>query len=281
MAIHKVKAGETLSAIAAQNNITLSELLAANPAITNPNQISVGQEITIPTTQGSGGGSGSTESTVTEGRLDSVFGFAVEQREIPRPNNQPFFFNSHTQIGVLHTTESRSVESSFNSLRDEFSAPHFLIGEGRILQCRPLTAQGSALRGNAPCFANAQASIQIEMVGFTGGGNNESTTEDLWIPKDEVLLPTVAIMAFCAGNGIDIPLRVPKEEWKDNASDMPLPWASGTNSRRVAARAGDFPSLKGWWMHVEIPCQGPSNHHDCGRLRRREMIAKAQELLDS
>lgn len=279
--IHKVKAGETLSAIATQNNITLGELLAANPAITNPNQISVGQEITIPTAQGSGGGQGPTESTATEGRLDNVSGFAVEQREIPRPGNKPFFFNSHTRIGVLHTTEGRSVESSFNSLRDQFSAPHFLIGEGRIIQCRPLTAQGSALRGEGPCFANAQASIQIEMVGFTGGGNDGSTTENLWLPKDEVLLPTVAIMAFCAGNGIDIPLRVPKEEWKDNASDMPLPWAVRTNSRRIAAMAGAFPSLKGWWMHVEVPCQGPTFHHDCGRLRRREMIAKAQELLSS
>ena len=184
------------------------------------------------------------------------------------------------RIGVLHTTESSKLEAAFDTLKANFSAPHFIVGEGRIIQCRQLTVQAATVRNNAPCFANAQAAIQIEMVGFTGGGKDSKTTTNLWIPKDAVLLPTVAIMAFCAGNDIDIPLRVPKEEWKDDASDMPLPWATATNTRRLAAEAGDFPKLKGWWMHVEIPCQRPTNHHDCGRLRRREMLKRAQEPLD-
>jgi len=213
--------------------------------------------------------------------ISNVFGFAVEQREIPRPGGGAFrSLTPDTQIGVLHTTESPTLSKSFETLRQKFSPPHFIVGEGRILQCRPLTKQAAALVGDAPCLANAQAAIQIEMVGFTGGGKDASTTTNLWIPPDDVLLPTVAIMAFCAGNGIGIPLRVPKEEWKDDASDMPLPWATGRNTRRVAAAAGDFPRLKGWWMHVEIPCQGPTFHHDCGRLRRREMLRMAQALLD-
>lgn len=218
---------------------------------------------------------------------DKIFGFKVEKRVIPRPGGAKFLFNSHTQIGVLHTTELPTVESSFKSLNKRHSAPHFIVGEGRIIQCRSLTHQAAALRGEKPCFANAQASIQIEMVGFTGGGKNTSTTTDVWLPKKEVLLPTVAIMAFCAGNGIDIPLQVPNEDWKDDASDMPLPWAAGPpnkpksmiNKRRKAAAAGLFPKLKGWWMHVEIPCQGPEWHHDCGRLRRRDMLRMALELL--
>ena len=47
--------------------------------------------------------------------IDSVFGIPVEQREIPRPGGKKFFFNSHTQIGVLHTTESDSLEGSFSA----------------------------------------------------------------------------------------------------------------------------------------------------------------------
>jgi hypothetical protein len=219
---------------------------------------------------------------------DKIFGFRVEKRLIPRPGGRRFLFNSHTQIGVLHTTEDPSVNGSFRTLREQNSAPHFIVGEGRIIQCRSLTHQGAALKGNAPCFANAQASVQIEMAAFTGGGNNTDTTTNLWIPKDDVLLPTVAIMAFCAGNGIDIPLQVPSEDWKDDASDMPLPWAAGPtrrnprrkmNARRIRAAGGDFPRLKGWWMHVEIPCQGETWHHDCGRLRRRDMLRMALELL--
>lgn len=217
---------------------------------------------------------------------DEIFGIKVEKRVIPRKGGKPFLFNSHTQIGVLHSTENPSVEGSFKTLKANFSAPHFIVGEGRILQCRSLMHQAAALVGNAPVFANAQASIQIEMAAFTGG-SKEATT-NLWIPSDPVLIPTVAILAYCAGNGIDIPLQVPTEDWKDNADDMPLPWASGPtkakpnrkmNTRRIRAAKGDFPKLKGWWMHVEVPGQAESWHHDCGRLKRRDMLRMALELL--
>lgn len=218
-----------------------------------------------------------------------IFGFKVEKRVIPRKGGKKFLFNSHTQIGVLHTTEDPSVESSFKTLNKKFSAPHFIVGEGRIIQCRSLTHQGAALVGNGPIFANAQASIQIEMATFTGGSNDPKKTTELWLPKEDVLLPTVAILAFCAGNGIDIPLQVPTDDWKDDCSDMPLPWAAGptkknpkrkTNRRRIRAAKGDFPKLKGWWMHVEIPGQAEGWHHDCGALKRREMFKMAQALLN-
>lgn len=220
---------------------------------------------------------------------DKIFGFKVEKRVIPRPGGKKFMFNSHTQIGVLHTTESPSVEGSFKTLNKARSAPHFIVGEGRIIQCRSLGHQGAALVGNSPVFANAQASIQIEMATFTGGGKDTSTTTDVWLPKEGVLLPTVAILAFCAGNGIDIPLQVPTDDWRDDNSDMPLPWAGGPtkkkpkrkpNVRRIRAAKGDFPKLKGWWMHVEIPGQQETWHHDCGALRRRDMLRMAQELLN-
>ncbi len=48
---YTVKSGDTLSKIAANNNVTLSNLLAANPSIKNASLIYVGQKITIPTTK--------------------------------------------------------------------------------------------------------------------------------------------------------------------------------------------------------------------------------------
>src|SRR6185295_11796663 len=45
---HTVKPGESLGAIAKQNNVTVADILAANPDITNPNMIKVGQVIQIP-----------------------------------------------------------------------------------------------------------------------------------------------------------------------------------------------------------------------------------------
>ena len=43
-----VKAGDTLSGIAAANNTTVAKIVAANPQITNPNLIKPGQVITLP-----------------------------------------------------------------------------------------------------------------------------------------------------------------------------------------------------------------------------------------
>src|SRR6185369_12916501 len=45
-----VKAGDTLSKIAARNGITLPQLLQLNPSIKNPNKLSVGDKINLPDT---------------------------------------------------------------------------------------------------------------------------------------------------------------------------------------------------------------------------------------
>jgi hypothetical protein len=47
--VYRIKKGETLSKIAKAHGVTLEQLLAANPTIKNPNKITEGQEITIPT----------------------------------------------------------------------------------------------------------------------------------------------------------------------------------------------------------------------------------------
>jgi LysM repeat protein len=49
--LYIIKKGETLSKIATDHGITLEQLLAANPTITNPNKITEGQEIVIPTSE--------------------------------------------------------------------------------------------------------------------------------------------------------------------------------------------------------------------------------------
>jgi hypothetical protein len=47
--LYTIKKGDTLSKVAKAHGITIEELLAANPAIKNPDRISEGQQITIPT----------------------------------------------------------------------------------------------------------------------------------------------------------------------------------------------------------------------------------------
>lgn len=48
--IYVVKSGDTMWAIAAKNNVTIKDILVANPNITNANTIYPGQKINIPVT---------------------------------------------------------------------------------------------------------------------------------------------------------------------------------------------------------------------------------------
>lgn len=69
---HMVRRGETLSQIAAENGVSLSALLAANPQITNPNLIFAGQEVRIPT-----GGAGAAGGSYTVRPGDTLSGIAA------------------------------------------------------------------------------------------------------------------------------------------------------------------------------------------------------------
>ena len=46
--LYRIRSGDTLAKIARRNDITVAELLAANPQITNPDHVEVGQIIVIP-----------------------------------------------------------------------------------------------------------------------------------------------------------------------------------------------------------------------------------------
>ncbi|WP_084201320.1 LysM peptidoglycan-binding domain-containing protein [Geobacter pickeringii] len=51
-----IKPGDTLSRIARINNISIAEIVAANPSVTNINRICVGQKLILPTRKASGPG---------------------------------------------------------------------------------------------------------------------------------------------------------------------------------------------------------------------------------
>lgn len=198
-----------------------------------------------------------------DGWIKRIGEFEVERAEIPRPGNKAYFNNSHTRIGVLHTTESDTVKSAFNTLKSKFSAPHFIAGENRILQNRPINKQGAALLSTKQYNPNTDAALQIEMVGFS--------KQTLWMPPQSSLAPVVAIMRWAVGDPLNIPLRRPVDAWLDNCTDVALPWAVSSNARRKAQNI--WPKVTGWYMHMEVPV---NNHWDCGALRLREMLAMAE-----
>jgi hypothetical protein len=54
--VYVVAKGDTISKIAKKHDLTIEQLLAANPLIKNPDRISIGDEITIPVPEEEGGG---------------------------------------------------------------------------------------------------------------------------------------------------------------------------------------------------------------------------------
>ena len=199
--------------------------------------------------------------------LTSIGDYQVQKHEIPRSGGKPYYLNGSTLIGVLHTTEGSSVQAALTALSDAADAPHFVVGEGKIVQCRPLNVQGAALRPGNDNSANVHAQIQIEMVAMS--------QQKLWLPGAPTLQPAVAVLAFC-NKALSIPLTVPND-WPDDCHDVALPWAA-YNSRRRQAAAGLWPKEKGWWMHMEVPYQSPSWHWDCGAIQRTQMLSQAREL---
>lgn len=197
--------------------------------------------------------------------LTQIGPYTVERHEIGRPGGKVFYplGPEADGIAVLHTTQGGSVSGAVNVLSQNHDAPHFIVGEDRIIQCRPLGVQAAAL--HAP--ANQFAALQVECVGFC------KTT--LWLPEDGTLKPLVALLAY-AVKEMGIPLVRPNLAWKDDGSDIKTIWASN-NTRR---QAGTFPNHKGIYQHLEVTNQGPSFHWDAGALNFTELFAEVQKVLD-
>jgi hypothetical protein len=190
--------------------------------------------------------------------LTSVYGFKVEKREIPRPGGKPYYTSPQGPRGILHTTENDDVDVAWRVLHDSGSAPTFITGEHRIIQCRPLSVQAAALRTNLPHLPNRDVWIQIEQVG--------RSQQKLYSLPDATMKPSAALMAYFADA---IPLDVPLD-FPDAMTDVkPYPASDNTRRKKMAAI---WPNWKGWAHHLEVPWQEPTWHWDCGALRRKGVL---------
>lgn len=197
-----------------------------------------------------------------------IHGVLVEKNEIPRPGSAPYFQMANTMVGVLHTTEGKTLASAISQLTMSRAAPHFCVGENRIVQCRPIGAQAATLRANkGQPNPNTHAYIQIEAVAFS--------SQTLYLPDAPTLNPLVKLLARLANI---IPLKIPND-WPDDCRDMKGEiWASN-NSRRKFAADGSWGTETGWWMHMEVPYQRPSWHWDCGAIKRTVIMQQAKDLV--
>src|ERR1700689_3108959 len=76
---------------------------------------------------------------------EPVFNFQVEKHEIPRSGGRPYLPNTGPLNLVLHTTEGSTVAGALATLGQNVDPSHFVVGQGRIIQLRPVNAQAAAL----------------------------------------------------------------------------------------------------------------------------------------
>ena len=76
--IYVIKSGDTLGAIAAQHNTTVSAILAANPQIKNANVISVGQKVSTGEVIGRVGATGNVTGAHLHMETKTASGEAID-----------------------------------------------------------------------------------------------------------------------------------------------------------------------------------------------------------
>lgn len=221
-----------------------------------------------PELQGRGQDRGGSARSKTSGEnmdwVDSIYGFKVEHKPIARPGGKALIPVGKTGIFNAHTTEGYGIDGAWNMLNAHHSAPTFIVGEDRIIQCRPLGTQGAALLGGPA--TNGLCEVQAEMIGFS--------QQKLWQLRPQDFRPVVAFLAYLKTQ-LAIPLTRPSQ-WPDDLSDMKGEiLATSHNSRRRSGivKAG----FKGIAMHLEFPL---NNHWNCGALNWTELIAAADTVAD-
>ena len=200
----------------------------------------------------------------------TIFGFTVEKHEIPRLGGASYYpMPISTGLGGLHTTEGNSLKGAIAAMEaglkkhQPSDACHFICGEGRIVQTRPVGVQAASMRDPA----NRRLYVQIENVGFS--------QQRPWRLDDSTRKPLVALLAYCATN-FDIPLEVPLN-FSDDCSDIKgAIWATASCARRKKMEA-IWSTAKGWILHLEAPW---NIHWDCGAVDRSVMLKEAELLIN-
>lgn len=208
-----------------------------------------------------------------------IFGFEVEIRPMPRPGGAPYIpldparankVNPHTTEGAM-PTDPDDIMDAWSFLKGE-SIGCWLIGEDRMIQGRPLGFQCSALRtpADGSYFPNADFIIEYEKVA------NSQTK--LWLPGDDVVEPEAALLAFAALE-FGVELRKARDDWPDDRSDIPLPWAVPDHARRKWVASVGLKNIRSCVIpHVDIPYT--NTHWDDGAYRSTEVFAMARQLLE-
>jgi hypothetical protein len=191
---------------------------------------------------------------VANGWVDQIGPYKVQKKEGPRPGGQPYLKLNANPSFCVHTTEGSTVEGAVATLRANFSAPHFVVGERTIVQMRPLWAQAATLVSHNERF------IQVECVGRADLKEHQLTI-GTWAPL-------VALTRY-VNQKLGVPLKRPL-----GFSDQlpPGTWAND-NPRRQSGKALQGRVVVG---HIDVPDQSPTWHWDPGSLDYSALFDQAK-----
>jgi hypothetical protein len=186
--------------------------------------------------------------------VDQIGPYKVERMEGPRPGGQPYLKLNDNPGFCVHTTEGSTVAGAVSTLRSNFSAPHFVVGEGRIVQMRPLTAQAATLVSHNDRF------IQVECVGRANLKEHQLTVST-WAPL-------VALTRF-VNQQCGVPLKRPL----GFSDQLPAGTWANNNPRRQSGKALEGRKVVG---HIDVPDQSPTWHWDPGSLDYSALFEQAR-----
>jgi uncharacterized YkwD family protein len=176
-AFHTVRPGDTLSKIAAWNNLTVSDILAANPSIKNASIIYVGQKITIPTAK-------FVKYTVQRG--DTFYGiagrFQISAAELKKANPQI------TNISMLYVGQVLTIPDT-NTLTSYEQQVFALVNKERsarglgtltynseVARCARFKSQDMINKGyfshTSPTYGSPFKMMESFGIRFSNGGEN-------------------------------------------------------------------------------------------------------------
>ncbi len=244
---HVVQRGDTLSAIAQQNGVSLSQLLAANPQINNPNLIYPGQHITIPG-GGTGGGSAAVETGATTGAgQGSAGGVTPEQLQQIVPG-----LSAQKAAEVAPHLNSAMAEANINTPQRQAMFIAQLAHESGGFRYMEEIASGAAYEGRAD-LGNTQPGDGVR---FKGRGYIQVTGRHNYTEAGKAL-------------GLDLVNNPQLAAQPENAARIAA-WYWNSRNINAAADAGDF-------TKVTRLINGGTN----GLADRQAYYARAQQAIGS
>ena len=250
----KVKSGDSLSKIAADNNTSVAAIAAANPEITNVNTISVGQDLVVPTDTGEAtyaagiGASGSGDVTRND---DGSISVATGTKE-------------STELIPVETGGVEPVTTTVNTAETTTYKPGQLTESATTAGTATTTEAGTADTTKKPPQDGGKN--KPNMFGY--GYYNQ---QGVWIPPDIDMVdgggPGISGAVFGSAGGVEADVNndgyVTKEEAEAAAEKGIFKYGIGTVSNAVGATpygSGIDPTGIAGMIHgdaMETPLFGP------------------------